>query len=513
MATEIKMPQLGESVVEGTITKWLKQEGDSVDEDELLVEVSTDKVDSEVPSSAAGTIQKILVSEGETVKVGTAIALVGEGAAESDGQAESGDDSEEPEQTEQPEEPEGEAAEEGPEAEASDEDEEEPDEKARETEPSEGDVGKEDAEAEAEEDSVEEAAEEAPAASAEPSTEEKEPSAQQAVDSSDGGEDTSKRGVISPLVRRLADEHNLDLSKVEGSGTGGRIRKQDVLAFLEKVEQAPAETEKADKTEKASASAAKKEAPAKRETKDASLESGTREELVPWTNIRRRTAEHMVASVRETARAWNAVEIDWTPLVAMRGQVKANFKKREGFNLTYMGFLGRALCETLLEMPEVNSTYDEENQANRLKHYVNLGIAVALEGGGLIVPVVKGADEKNLVGLARSINEIVIKARSKKLAPDDLQGGSFTITNPGPFGSVVSVPIIPRGQAAILSFEAIGKRVVVTEDDSIAIRSTGFVTLSWDHRVIDGAEASQFLALLKKRLETMDFSSELAHYL
>ena len=507
MATEIKMPQLGESVVEGTITKWLKQEGDSVDEDELLVEVSTDKVDSEVPSSAAGTIQKILVSEGETVKVGTAIALVGEGAAESDGQAESGEDSEESEQTEQPEEPEGEAAEEGPEAEASDE------EKARETEPSEGDLGKEDAEAEAEEDSVEEAAEEAPAASAESSSEEKEPSAQQAVDSSDGGEDTSKRGVISPLVRRLADEHNLDLSKVEGTGTGGRIRKQDVLAFLEKGEQAPAESGKADKTEKASAPAAKKDAPAERETKDASPESGTREELVPWTNIRKRTAEHMVASARETARAWNAVEIDWTPLVAMRGQVKANFKKREGFNLTYMGFLGRALCETLLEMPEVNSTYDEENQANRLKHYVNLGIAVALEGGGLIVPVVKGADEKNLVGLARSINEIVIKARSKKLAPDDLQGGSFTITNPGPFGSVVSVPIIPRGQAAILSFEAIGKKVVVTEDDSIAIRSMGFVTLSWDHRVIDGAEASQFLALLKKRLETMDFSSELAHYL
>ncbi len=221
----------------------------------------------------------------------------------------------------------------------------------------------------------------------------------------------------------------------------------------------------------------------------------------------------MVASARETARAWNAVEVDWTPLVAMREQVKASFKKREGFNLTYMGFLGRALCETLLEKPEVNSTYDEENQANRLKHYVNLGIAVGLEGGGLIVPVVKQADEKNLVGLARSINEIVTKARSKKLAPDDLQGGSFTITNPGPFGSVVSVPIIPRGQAAILSFEAISKKVVVTDDDAIAIRSTGFVTLSWDHRVIDGAEASQFLALLKKRLETMDFSSELTHYL
>jgi len=501
MATEIKMPQLGESVVEGTITKWLKQEGDSVDEDELLVEVSTDKVDSEVPSSAAGTIQKILVGEGETVKVGTAIALVGDGAAESNGESESGEDSEESEQAEQQKESEAEASEE-----------EQPAAEAQETEPSEGDVDKEAAGAEAEEDTVEEAAEEAPAATSEPATEEKEPSAEQAVDSSEGDGDKSKRGVISPLVRRLADEHNLDLHKVEGTGTGGRIRKQDVLAFLEKGEQAP-EPSKEKASEKASAPAAKKDAPAAKEAKDASPDSGAREELVPWTNIRRRTAEHMAASVRETARAWNAVEVDWTPLVAMREQVKANFKKREGFNLTYMGFLGRALCETLLEMPEVNSTYDEENQANRLKHYVNLGIAVALEGGGLIVPVVKGADEKNLVGLARSVNEIVTRTRSKKLAPDDLQGGTFTITNPGPFGSIVSVPIIPRGQAAILSFEAIGKKVVVTDDDAIAIRSMGFVTLSWDHRVIDGAEASRFLALLKKRLETMDFSSELAHYL
>ena len=221
----------------------------------------------------------------------------------------------------------------------------------------------------------------------------------------------------------------------------------------------------------------------------------------------------MAASARETARAWNAVEVDWTKLVALRAHVKEDFKKREGFNLTYMGFLGRALCETLLEMPEVNATYDEANQANRVKHYVNLGIAVALEGGGLIVPVVKGAEEKNLVGLARGINEVVMKARSKKLAPDDLSGGTFTITNPGPFGSVVSVPIIPRGQTAILSFEAIAKKVVVTDDDALAIRSTGFVTLSWDHRIIDGAEASRFLSSLKNRLETMDFSADLSHYI
>jgi pyruvate dehydrogenase E2 component (dihydrolipoamide acetyltransferase) len=505
MATEIKMPQLGESVVEGTITKWLKQEGDSVDEDELLVEVSTDKVDSEVPSSASGTVQKILVGEGETVKVGTAIAVVGEGAAESDGEGQGDQDSEEAEPTEESEEAEESGAEESEDEEpAADSGEEQPAAEASETEPSEGDVGKESEEADAEQDTVEEEGKDTAEAKAEPATKEKEPSAQRAVSATDGG-DTSKRGVISPLVRRLADEHNLDLSRIEGTGTGGRIRKQDVMAFLEKGEDEGAAP--------AAAAEPEQEQEATRPQPAAAEKTGEREELVAWTNIRKRTAEHMVASVRETARAWNAVEVDWTPLVAMRERVKANFKQREGFNLTYMGFLGRALCETLLEMPEVNSTYDEENQANRLKHYVNLGIAVALEGGGLIVPVVKGADEKNLVGLARAINEIVMRARSKKLAPDDLQGGSFTITNPGPFGSVVSVPIIPRGQAAILSFEAIGKKVVVTDDDAIAIRSTGFLTLSWDHRVIDGAEASRFLALLKKRLETMDFSSELAHYL
>jgi 2-oxoglutarate dehydrogenase E2 component (dihydrolipoamide succinyltransferase) len=498
MATEIKMPQLGESVVEGTITKWLKQEGDSVDEDELLVEVSTDKVDSEVPSSASGTVQKILVGEGETVKVGTAIAVVGEGAAESDGEAQGAEDSEDAEPSEKSEAEEEESEAEEP---ANDSGEEQPAAEASEAEPSEGDVGKQSEEADAEQDTVEDEGKDTAEAQAEPATKEKEPSAQRAVSATDGG-DTSKRGVISPLVRRLADEHNLDLSRIEGTGTGGRIRKQDVLAFLEKGED-----------EQAAPAAAAEPEPEEQKAARPQPAAAEREELVAWTNIRKRTAEHMVASVRETARAWNAVEVDWTPLVAMRERVKANFKQREGFNLTYMGFLGRALCETLLEMPEVNSTYDEENQANRLKHYVNLGVAVALEGGGLIVPVVKGADEKNLVGLARAINEIVMRARAKKLAPDDLQGGSFTITNPGPFGSVVSVPIIPRGQAAILSFEAIGKKVVVTDDDSIAIRSTGFLTLSWDHRVIDGAEASRFLALLKKRLETMDFSSELAHYL
>lgn len=452
MATEIKMPQLGETVVEGTITKWLKQKGDSVEADEYIVEVSTDKVDSEVPSSASGVIQEILVEEGETVSVGTAIAIVDEG---------------------------GEAA--GEEAGGSSE--------AAESETAEGETEKEPAAAEQ------------PAA--EPAAEK--PSSEAPKERGDG--DTSKRGIISPLVRRLADEHDVSLDEVEGTGTGGRIRKQDVLRFVEERKAKP----------QAKPAAQAEPAPEPRETASrtpAATPSGTgREELVPWTNIRRRTAEHMVASHLETARAWNAAEADWSNVVAVRERTKAAFREKEGFNLTYMPMLAKLLSDTLLEMPEVNATYDEEHGGNRVKHYVNMGIAVALEGGGLIVPVVKGADERNLVGIARGINDLVVRARTKKLSPDDLQGGTFTITNPGPFGSIISLPIIPQGQTAILGFEAIEKRVVVTEDDAIAIRSMGFLSLSWDHRIIDGAEAAKFLARLKERIETHDFTSELAQYL
>ena len=521
MPTEIKMPQLGESVVEGTITKWLKQEGDSIDEDELLVEVSTDKVDSEVPSSASGTIQEIKVQEGETVKVGEVIAVIGEGGSSSGD--ESGADEGEADEPEgeggdaatsaddQPE-TEGKEKEESGEDQAAESDDDQPQADAA----SQDEDGGEDEQA-SQDDGGEQKDQDGDGDQAARSDDgaqgkEKGSGGSKAASRSNGaggdGSDTSKRGIISPLVRRLADEHGVDLEDIEGSGTGGRIRKQDVLKFVE--------TGKGQTQAKPAASAEPapdaetKPAPSKKGKKAA---SGDREELVPWINIRRRTAEHMVASARETARAWNAVEVDWTNVVKLRERTKDAFKEREGFNLTYMGFLGRALCEALLEMPEVNATYDEENQANRIKHYVNLGIAVALEGGGLIVPVIKNADELNLVGLSRQINEVAQKARSKKLSPDDLTGGTFTITNPGPFGSVISVPIIPRGQAAILGFETIRKGVVVTDDDTIAIRSIGILDLSWDHRVIDGAEAARFLSALKERIETMDFSGDLSQYL
>ena len=491
MSTEIKMPQLGETVVEGTITRWLKKEGDSVSEDELLVEISTDKVDSEVPSSASGVIEKILVQEGETVNVGTPLAIVNEGgsAASGDGGAE-GQSQEEQSQ---------------PDDSSSDGPKQVPQEASESTEQA--------AEDKTEERQASAEGGEAPAAQeAAPEKPREEKPAERPAAHSSNGDDTSKRGIISPLVRRLADEHDVSLDEVEGTGTGGRIRKQDVLKFVETRKSgtqarpaASAEPAPEQKPEKEAKPAAKESAPA--------AAAGEREELVPWTNIRRRTAEHMVASHLETARAWNAVEVDWTQVVELRGKAKENFKAKEDFNLTYMPFLARAVCDTLLEMPEVNASFDEANQANRVRHYVNLGIAVALDGGGLIVPVVKGADEKNLTGIARAINDVAVRSRTKKLSPDDLAGGTFTITNPGPFGSIMSVPIIPKGQTAILAFEAIQKRVVVTDDDAIAVRSMGFLPMSWDHRTIDGAEAAKFLARLRERIETTDWSAELSQYL
>jgi pyruvate dehydrogenase E2 component (dihydrolipoamide acetyltransferase) len=496
MSTEIKMPQLGETVVEGTISKWLKQEGDTVEADEYIVEVSTDKVDSEVPSSASGVIQKILVQEGETVKVGTAIAVVGEdGEAAGEAEEKQAGDTEEAAATKEEEKEEEQA-------EAADGEGEQPAAQAK----AEGKEEEPAAEAETEEPTAsEDEKREMAAARKEPAAEAKTPRPEEDRGRATAG-DSSKRGIISPLVRRLAEENDVNLDEVAGSGTGGRIRKQDVLRFVEERKARPAAATAAP----AEAVPEREAAPAKAAV--AEREPAGREELVPWTNIRRRTAEHMVASHLETARAWNAVEVDWTDIVALREKVKGAFREREGFNLTYLHFLAKALCETLLEMPVVNASFDEDNQANRVKHYVNLGIAVALEGGGLIVPVVKGADEKNLVGLARAINDIVIRARSKKLSPDDLSGGTFTITNPGPFGSIISVPIIPQGQAGILGFEAIEKRVVVTKEDAIAVRSMGFLTMSWDHRTIDGAEAASFLATLRERIQTSDFSPEVAQY-
>jgi pyruvate dehydrogenase E2 component (dihydrolipoamide acetyltransferase) len=299
--------------------------------------------------------------------------------------------------------------------------------------------------------------------------------------------------ILSPLVRRLASDHGLDLAQIEGTGTGGRITKKDVLAAVAggtgQPATAPAEVQSA--------------APALQAVPSATAGSG--EEIVPMTHIRKAIANHMLGSLQTSARAWNMVEVDVEEIVRLRARVKEDFKAREGFNLTYTPFITRATVDALLAFPMVNAELRGEDIV--VKHYVNMGVAVSYEEG-LIVPVVKGADGMNLVGLARSINDLATRARAKQLKPDDVTSATFTITNPGPFGSILSVPIIYQPNVGILAFDAIEKRVAVV-NDAIAIRHRVYISMSWDHRVIDGALASQFLARVKENLETWDFAGDL----
>jgi pyruvate dehydrogenase E2 component (dihydrolipoamide acetyltransferase) len=474
VAKPVTMPQLGETVVEGTIVKWLKSEGDAVDRDEPLFEISTDKVDTEVPSPLAGTLKEIKVQEGETVEVGTELAVIEEGG---DGQAAQSE-------AEAPAEREGEA--EAP-AEQPPEEEQEAEGAAEREEPS-----------EAAEERVAEPAgggqqKEAPAPAAAP-----------------GGDGQPQEGgprshILSPLVRRLAEENRVDLAQVRGTGTGGRITKKDILAFIESGgggRAAPAAAEQP----QLRAVEEREEAPPKREPV-----AGDREEVVQVSHIRKRIAENMAAVLQTTARAWTLVEVDMENIVRLRDRAKDRFKEREGFSLTYMPFLARAVCDALLQFPDVNARLDLQEGTATYRRYVNLGIAVAYEDG-LIVPIVRGADEMNLVGLARAVNDLATRARSKKLKPDEVHGGTFTITNPGPFGSIISVPIMNPGETAILAFDALEKRPVVV-NDAIAIRHMVYLSMSWDHRMIDGATAAQFLARLKENLEGWDFTPEVQAYL
>jgi 2-oxoglutarate dehydrogenase E2 component (dihydrolipoamide succinyltransferase) len=461
------MPQLGETVVEGTITKWLKKEGETIGRDEPLFEISTDKVDTEVPSPVAGTILEIKVPEGETVGVGTELALI-----ETDGSGSAGSGSSPAEQAAPPSAP-------------------------------------------APEPPVQEAPrEEAPAPHDEAPAPRDEAPASPAAQATEPDEDRGPRaGILSPLVRRLAEERGVDLGQVRGTGTGGRITKQDVMAFAQgrttpaaeapAPVATPAEAPAAPPSEAPAAAPAPAAPPAPAARAPAAPAAG--EEVVPLTRMRQAIAKNMVASVQNTARAWNLVEVNMESVVRTREAARDAFREREGFNLTYMPFVGRAVCEALLAFPDVNGEIREDQLI--LKHYVNMGIAVALDDG-LIVPVVKGADTMNLIGLGRAINDIALRARAKKLSPDDVHGGTFTITNPGPFGSIISVPVINPPQCAILAFDAIEKRPVVI-DDAIAIRSMVYLSMSWDHRIIDGATAAKFLARVKRNLETWDFGPEL----
>jgi 2-oxoglutarate dehydrogenase E2 component (dihydrolipoamide succinyltransferase) len=484
MATQVKMPQLGETVVEGTITRWLKREGEAVGMDEPLVEVSTDKVDSEIPSPVSGTVSRIHAGEGETVTVGSVIAEIA-GAGE-----------EAPPAAPPPPKPMPEA------------------EKTPAAAPKASEAP---AAAPAPAPKPAPAPPPAQPAPARPAAAQSVAPAARATETVPAAEEPL-RGVLSPLVRKLASERGIDLATVRGTGTGGRITKQDVMAAPLPSE-APAPAPELPTAPAPAAAVVQAPAPAAQPAPAAAVAYAAApsggDEVVSISHMRKSIADHMVASNLETARAWNTIEIDMTRIYNLRSQAGGAFKAREGFSLTWMPFVAKAVTQALLKYPQVNATWNGDGTITR-KHYVNLGIAVALENG-LIVPVLKNADGMNLVGLARGIRDLAERARAKRLLPDDVQGGTFTITNPGPFGSVMSVPIINKGQAGILAFDAVTKRpVVVTDDDgndAVAIRHMVFLSMSWDHRIIDGAEAAKYLSQLRALLEQADFAPDLSAYL
>jgi 2-oxoisovalerate dehydrogenase E2 component (dihydrolipoyl transacylase) len=419
----VTMPKLGESVVEGTVVRWLKREGERVAKYEPLVEVITDKVNSEVPSPGEGVITRIVIPEGETVKVGTEIAVIGDASAPA---------------------------------------------------PRDGS---------------------APGASPEAAPAEAPPSAGEGPPEPD----TEGRPRTSPLVRRLAREHGVDLAQVAGTGAGGRVRKEDMLAYLEARPASAAPAPVPVPPPAAVAPPPPAPAPIPAPTAPAPTTAAD-EEALPLSPMRRAIAEHMVRSVTTAPHAWTYVEVDVDGLVRWRAAAREQFREREGFDLTYVPFVAKALVETLREHPLLNSTWRDGRVV--LKRRIHLGIAVALEDG-LVVPVLRDADSRSVAGIARELNALVERARAGRLTPDDLQGGTFTLNNTGALGSVLSMPIINQPQAAILTMEAIRRQVVVLPQDAIAVRPRLNLCLSFDHRVCDGLPVGRFLQALRQRLEAM----------
>src|SRR6478672_8686599 len=464
-AVDVVMPQMGVSVSEGTITKWLKQEGEQIEADEPLLEISTDKVDTEVPSPASGTVTQILVQEGETVEVGTKLAQIG-GAPAGNGQAQAA-----------PQEPATAEAAAQSEAVSSSEGE----------TPTTGQVE----EAKPAEPEPEVAPEPAPVAPA-----------------ADGA--TDGKSFVSPVVARIASEHGVDPGNVQGSGRGGRVTKKDILDFIEQgapaaaPEAAPAVAEPAEAPAQAPAAPAPPK-PAPPVPQPVVAETG--EHLEPMTAMRRGIAEHMRGSLDTSAHVTSAIEVDMSNVVAIRKKLKKEYEAAYGVNPTYLSFVARATVETLREYPWINGEIRGEQIVTR--NYVNLGFAVELaDGKGLIVPVLKHAEGLNLLGIARGVADIAQRARDKKLTPDEVQGGTFTITNPGGYGTFHGTPVISQPQAAILGTYAVVKRPWVIQDDMgedvIAIRPIMNLTLTYDHRLVDGALAGRFLRDLREKLQTWD---------
>jgi 2-oxoglutarate dehydrogenase E2 component (dihydrolipoamide succinyltransferase) len=486
MAEEVKMPQMGESIAEGTIVRWLKQVGDSVKRDEPLFEISTDKVDAEIPSPASGVLSEIKVKEGETVAVNTTVAVINGGAAQPAAQP--------PKQEEAPkqEAPAPPAA--APSAPAA------PAQPAAAAQPA----------PQASEKAVSQ-----PAASAAPAPEIKQP-APEAIPSKQEAE----RVRSSPLVRKIAEEHGVDVSQIEGTGIGGRVTKNDILSFIENRPAAaqPAAQPAGEKPAAAAAQAATAapaqparapqplRAPGAAETGEVGpppFAEGDRYEIEPMSNMRRTIALRMVESRRTSAHVTSFMEVDYTETARLRDELKGEFLKRDGVKLTFLPFIVKAIIEGIKRFPIVNSSVWGDQIV--YKKDINIGIAVALDWG-LIVPVVRNADEKSLLGLARAINDLGERARNKQLKPDEVQGGTFTITNPGVYGGLIGTPIINQPQVAILGVGIIKKRPWVI-DDAIAIRQIGMLGLSFDHRVIDGAIADQFLAVVRDVIEEADYTS------
>jgi pyruvate dehydrogenase E2 component (dihydrolipoamide acetyltransferase) len=498
---DITMPQLGETVTEGTITRWLKGVGDAVAEDEVLFEVSTDKVDSEVPSPAAGVVAEILVQEGETVDVGTRLAVISDGAAApADGAAAPAESAEPADEVDSQPDGTGDSPSAGESRAAA---------QAGSTGGPAGDAGA-GPQAPAPE------AEEAPAPRA-PQTgpgEQRNGSSTRPGDARPPARPGDGGGrVLSPVVRRLIAEHDLDPSEISGTGAGGRITRSDVLDLIDRRSaggDAAAATPAASTTAPANPPAIPSAPPAA-PAPVASVSATERDTVVPFTNIRRRTAEHMIRSKQTSAHTMVAVEVDYVGVEAVRSAEKAHFKEAEGFGLTYLPFISRAVVDALGEFPYVNSSVGDDQLI--VHHDINLGVAVDLDFEGLLVPVIHQADGKRLRALARDISGLAGKARAKRLTMDDISGGTITLTNAGPFGTFITVPVINQPQVAIISTDGVRKKPVVVElpdgSDSIAIHPVGVLAMSWDHRAFDGAYAAAFLAAVKKTLETRDWAAEL----
>ena len=431
MTTTISMPQLGETVTEGTVLRWAKQVGDAISQGEVVLEISTDKVDTEIPSPVSGVMLEILVSEGETVEVGRDLCVVGDPGGAVQDETPAAQAPESPPQTQAP-----------------------------------------------------DAEDEPPAPQGEPP---RLPTSPQARPDAPG---RSRR--LSPVVRRLVRRHGIEIDLIEGTGEGGRVTRRDVEAYLEGGVQA--------------VSAAPAPEPPPADPPDGA-------ERVDLSRLRARIGENMIRSRQTAAHVWTSVEVDFEPIAEVRTAHKARFRREEGFSLTYLPFVCRAVIDALRAHPVVNSSFYLEDRQAVYHSRIDMGIAVDLDQQGLVVVTIRDADTLRLVGLARRIRHLATAARTRRLGPDQMTGSTFTITNPGPFNSFLSAPIINIPNVAILSTDTVAKRpvVVTTADgrDALAIRHIGYLGLSWDHRAFDGSTAMLFLQRIKNNLETWDWEQEL----